>query len=129
MRVQRFRNSLFALVAFLWLPVSAHCQLESIPGMDFLRCGDETPASHQPARDCSDCCAIEKSQYRADHVRLTIPTPDLLPVLFTSVVSAADTLPAEVSLVILTVAPPDLPQRWHFLSRAALPVRAPSLAS
>jgi len=127
-RVRRFRNGLFALVASLWLPASAHCQLESVPGLDFLRCADETPASHQSARDCSDCCVVEKSQYRADHSRLILPTPDLLAVLFTSVVSAADKLPAKVSLPILTAAPPDLRQRWHFLSRAALPIRTPSLA-
>jgi hypothetical protein len=127
--VRRFSHSLFALVALLWLPVSAHCLFEAVPGLEFLRCADETPASHQSARDCNDCCAVEKSHYRAEHVRLTVPTPVLLPVCFVPPASVADTLPAEVSRSLLTTAPPGLPPRWQFLCRTALPVRAPSLAS
>ena len=128
-RVRRFNNTVFALAAFLWLPVSVHCQLESIPGLEFLRCADETPSSQNPAEDCSNCCAVEKSQYRTKHVRLTIPTLDLLPLCFTPALSAADNLPVEVSLGILTAAPPQLRKTWQFASRTALPVRAPSLAS
>jgi hypothetical protein len=41
----------------------------------------------------------------------------------------ARSLPDEVSAGILTAAPPQLLKTWHFFSRAALPARAPSLAS
>ena len=127
--VRRFRNILFALAALLWLPVSAHCQFESIPGLEFLRCSVETSTAHNSAKDCSNCCAVEDSQYRAEHVRLTIPTPDLFPVFVVPVLSAASALPVEASLGILTAAPPQLLKTWHFTSRMALPARAPSLAS
>ena len=127
--MRRFRNILFVLTALLWLPASVHCQLESLPGLEFLHCDAETPASHDPTEDCRDCCAVEKSQYRAEHDRLTIPAPVLLPVPFAPVLPATAILPAEVSPGIRTLAPPELPQRWHFLTRTAPPVRAPSLAS
>jgi len=120
---------MFALVAILWLPVSAHCQLESVPGFEFFRCTVETPSSHNPVKDCNNCCAAEKSQYRAEHVRLNVPPSDFLPVFSAPVLPAASALPTEVSLGILTAAPPELFKTWHFASRTALPARAPSIAS
>ena len=127
--MRRFQNIVFALAAFLWLPVSAHCQLESVPGLEFLRCSIKASDSQQPAKDCSDCCAVEKSQYRAEHHRLTIPTPDLLLLSLAPVLPPATALPAEVSGGFLTAAPPELPTTWQFSARTALPARAPSIAS
>jgi len=126
--VQRFQNILFALAAFLWLPASAHCQLETVPGLGFLRCSVTAADTHHPAKDCCDGCASEQSQYRADHVRLNFPTPELLPVFSAPVLPVLNALSTEVSLGILTAAPPWLPS-WHFVSRTALPARAPSIAS
>lgn len=129
--VRCFRNILFALAAFLWLPVSAHCQLETVPGLEFLRCPADAQSSRGPSRDCGDsgCCAAEKSQYKAEQLRVTLPSPDFLPVSLTPIVDAASSLPAEVSLGVLTAAPPQLLRTWHFASRTALPARAPSIAS
>lgn len=127
-RVRRFQNIIFALAAFLWLSASAHCQLETVPGLEFLRCSVTAGNAHQPAKDCSNCCSVEQSQYRADHVRLNVPTPELLPVFSAPVLLVRTALPAEVSLGILTAAPPWLPSR-HFASRTALPARAPSITS
>lgn len=129
MGVRHFRNIFFALAAFMWLPVSAHCQLEFVPGFEFLRCNVTPVESHSPSKDCGSCCSVEKSQYRADQVRLNVPAPELLPSLPVTVLPEVNSLPVEVSLGILTAAPPELPQSWHFLSRTALPVRAPSIAS
>jgi len=129
--VRRFRNIWFALAALLWLPASAHCQLESLTGLEILKCADECPTSSAPAKNCKDCnacCAVEKSQFRGQHIRLTIPAPELI-----TSIHALLLLPerAELSPVPLdrTAAPPDLPQRWHFIARNALPVRAPSFVS
>ncbi|HLP78537.1 MAG TPA: hypothetical protein VK327_16655 [Candidatus Paceibacterota bacterium] len=125
--MRRFRNRLFALAAFFWLPVSAHCLLESVPGLEFLRCEPEASASHDPAKDCSSCCSVEKSQYHAETIRVTVP--DFLPLIATPALPVVRVLPAEVSLGILTAAPPEFPASRHFLLRAALLPRAPSLAS
>lgn len=126
--VRCFRNIIFALAAFLWLPASAHCQLETIPGLAFLRCSADTQSSHDPCKD-GGCCAVEKSPYQNASLRVTLPMLDLLPMLCAPLLKVTNTLPAEVSVGILTAAPPELLATWHFVSRTALPARAPSFAS
>jgi hypothetical protein len=128
--VRNFRSIFFALAAFAWLPVSAHCQLETVPGLEFLACKTTAPASN-PDSHCGDdgCCSAEKSEYKSEQLRLTLPLPDLLPVSLTPILDAANSLPAEVSVGILTAAPPQLRKTWQFASRTALPARAPSIAS
>jgi hypothetical protein len=129
--VRHFRSIFFALAAFLWLPVSAHCQLEAIPGLEFLQCDDDAKSEDGSRKDCRDagCCAVEKAQYKSELHRVTLPSPVFLPVAFASVFDTPTILRAEVNLGIVTAAPPELPGSWQFFLRAALPVRAPSLAS
>jgi len=129
--VRRFRSIFFALAAFLWLPVSAHCQLENIPGLEFLQCDDDAKSENGSRKDCRDtgCCAVEKAQYKSELHRVTLPSPVLLPVALTPGFDTVTILPAQVSVDILEAAPPHLPRPWQFSLRAALPVRAPSLAS
>ncbi len=125
-QVRRFRNIWFALVAVLWLPAVAHCQLEMLTGLEFLQCAEEAPASHTPARDCADCCSVEKAQFRVEHSRLSVPVPDWLPV-FLTIRASSETVPMpQTGALDRTSASPDLAHRWHFLRRTALPVRAPS---
>lgn len=126
--VRYFRNIVFALAAFLWLPVSAHCQLETVPGLEFLRCASDTQASRGHCNDAG-CCSAEKSQYKTDQARVTLPAPDLLPVSLTPISNVTSGLPDEVSVGVLTAAPPQLLKTWQFASRTALPARAPSIAS
>jgi len=128
MNVRNFRNILFALLAVLWLPTSVHCQLETVPGFEFLRCDFGNQSSKDDCNN-SGCCTVEKSQYRSEHAPLTPPLPDPSLMPLTALASVANVLPAEVSLGILTAAPPQLLKTWHFVSRAALPARAPSIAS
>lgn len=129
--MRRFRNIVFALAAFLWLPASAHCELEALSGFEFLHCAVETQSSDGANKGCNDCgcCAVEKSQYRSNHIFQNTPAPGLLPVLLAPWLESFQPLSAEVCLGILTAAPPGLLPSRHFLSRTALPVRAPSLAS
>ena len=131
--VRRFRNIWFALAAFLWLPVSAHCQLEALTGLEFLTCETDSSCHGDPksSSDNAGCCSVEKSQYhQAAQLRVTLPSPNWLPVVFASLMlPAANALPAEVCVGILTAAPPELLASRHFLFRTALPFRAPSLAS
>ena len=128
--VRYFRNIFFALAAFLWLPASAHCQLESVPGLEFLRCAVD---AQTPGRstDCSDsgCCAVEKLHYKSNQVRITIPSPDLLLLLPVALTDIADKLSNEVSAIALAAIPPELPKCWQFVFRTASPPRAPSFAS
>lgn len=129
--VRYFRNIFFALAAFLWLPASAHCGLASVTGISFFACSCDANYSGKPSSDSSNCgCfAAEKSQYKAGQLRVKLPSPKLLPFSLAPLPTPANTLPAEVSVGILTAAPPQLLKTWHFASRTALPARAPSLAS
>lgn len=130
-RVRRFRNMFFALAAFLWLPASAHCQLEIIPGFEFLACLTGSACHDSQSSDRSDkgCCSVEKSQYKTEQLRVTLPSPDLLPISLAPLLTPANSLPAKVCAGVLTAAPPQLLKTWHFASRTALPVRAPSITS
>jgi hypothetical protein len=129
--MRAFRSTFFVLAAFLWLPVSAHCRLETVPGFEFLACLTEGTCHDNKSSDRGDsgCCAVEKSQYKTQQPRLTLRSPELLPTSFAPIGDAANTLPAEGSVGILTAAPPELRTTWQFVSRTALPVRAPSIAS
>jgi hypothetical protein len=128
-QVRGFRNILFALAAFLWLPASVHCQLESVSGLEFLQCSAASDSSHNPGQDCDECCAVEKSHYLSGGIRLTAPAPVSLPLLLPPAAELIMDLPVATDSLLTADIPPDLPRRWQFLSRTALPARAPSLAS
>lgn len=122
------------LLALTWVLLTSHCKIEAMPGFEFLRCATDihAPAESESGGDpCKDagCCSIESTQYHAprQHQIAPIVVLDTIPAENCDVVGQS--LPKEVSLGILTAAPPELPTSWQFLSRTALPVRAPSLAS
>jgi len=125
--VTRFQKIISAFLLVAWLPITLHCSLESVPGLEFLRCASDTPNQS----DCSGdgCCAVEKSEYKTEQSRLTPPSPDLLQLPFVPVCSAVAASPAEVSVGILSAAPPELVKSWQFVFRTASPPRAPSFAS
>jgi hypothetical protein len=118
-------------LAVLWLPVSVHCQLEQMPGLDFLSCCDheDTTAPHQDD-DCEgDACAVvESGLYKSEERQISLPAPDLAPTMLLHSPS-----PTPVSSFVpqrdAGTAPPELCRLWQFSSRAALPPRAPSVVS
>ena len=128
--MQRLKNILFVLAAILWLPLSAHCQLEKFPGLAFLACASDSDSPGKNS-DCGDtgCCAVEKSQYKPNQIRITIPTPDLLPLVTAALPDIAGTLTDEISAAAFAALPPELPKCWQFVFRTAAPPRAPSFAS
>jgi len=118
-------------MALAWVPLTSHCQIEALSGIESLRCpaGDEAPVDEgDPCRDAG-CCSFDSSKYVPGSKH------DLKPIVFlASPLELLDSiplrsLPEEVCLGILTAAPPEIHSSWQFDSRAALPVRAPSLAS
>lgn len=132
--VRTIRITMVSLVALTWVLLTSHCKIEAMPGFEFLRCATDihAPAESESGGDpCKDtgCCAIESAQYHAPRQQ------ELAPVVVLAIVPpdnfgvVEQSLPKEVSLGILTSAPPELPTSWQFSLRTALPVRAPSLAS
>ena len=129
--VRTLRTVIVALLALAWVPLTSHCILESIPGLEFLRCACDTQLPSSSGDPCQDdgCCAVESAQYQSPRQQ------DLIPIVVFAIIPAEvfgvlqPSLPPEVSLGIVTSAPPDLTTSWQFSLRTALPVRAPSFAS
>lgn len=132
--VRTIRIAMVSLLALTWVLLTSHCRIEAMPGFEFLRCATDvhaTDTTNEGGDPCKEtgCCSIESAQYHAPRQH------EIAPVVIAAIVPADDfgiveqSLPKEVSLGILTAAPPELPSSWQFLSRTALPPRAPSLAS
>ncbi len=132
--VRTIRIAMVSLLALTWVLLTSHCKIEAVPGFEFLRCAtdihepSEAENSGDPCKDAG-CCSIEYAQYHAPRQH------ELAPLVVLAIVPAdkfgvvEQSLPKEVSLGILTAAPPELPTSWQFSLRAAIPVRAPSLTS
>lgn len=131
--VRSLRNIFFVLAAFAWLPMTSHCRIESVPGFTFLACVSETnchgDTKPQQQSEQSGCCSVEKSQYKSEQLRITLPTPEMLAIDAVQAFDLINTLPAEVCIGILNTGPPELPSTWQFSFRTALPARAPSFVS
>jgi hypothetical protein len=115
----------------LWLPATLHCQLEELPGLQFLTCCDhETEAPHQDDDCQTDFCAmVEGGLYKTNGSKVT--AAPMAARLIDDFALAASTdaqapgrrgLPATANLAELSVT-------WQFSYRAALPPRAPSFDS
>jgi hypothetical protein len=128
MAVRWFTKSAAVLMLALWVPVTMHCALETVPGFGFLQwcCGgDETS---QQDHDCSSdsCSVLESGFYRIED------NPAVAPSLAVVLALAASDWVAELRaepvlhFVPVSSAPPELPRFWQFSYRAALPPRAPS---
>ena len=120
-------------LALMWLPITSHCKLESLPAFAAILacCDHEDKASPHQDSDCEQdgCASVESGDYRTqDHDRLVV-APDLIPLDLPKAVVELRALPDEVSLGLFTTAPPEQRSIWNFALRTALPARAPSLAS
>ena len=120
---------LVVLLAAVWLPMTVHCQLESIPGLEFLACASENSSDESKSHCDDSCCSVERTAYKSEQVRQTLPLPDLLPMFSALLLSVSDTLIANLGSEVSTAAPPELSKRWQFIFRTASPLRAPTPAS
>ena len=116
-------------LALLWLPITSHCQLEVLPTLEFLACCDHEESAPHEDNDCEQdgCASVESGDYRTQEYEPVLVAPELSALYVAAAVLEA--LPADVSFGISTTAPPEQQRCWQFVLRAALPVRAPSLAS
>ena len=124
-KVARYMAAIILLVA--WLPATSHCLLGA--GSDTC-CGEHGQESESlPADrddDCGTCSNVESGLYK-------ISAPDNFDFSFQATL-AADLIgpePLTISPIALqrlsSRAPPGLTVRWQFLTRAALPGRAPAI--
>jgi hypothetical protein len=128
--MNRLGKAMALLLAVLWLPIATHCDLANLPGLEFLACCDHSDvAPHQDENCRQDACdVVESGNYKVEERPVSVPAPALLAVFLLPLVP--DNPPAlQASPNIATSTPPELPQRWQFVFRTALPPRAPSIAS
>ena len=125
------KSVLATWLAVFWTVAAGYCQIEVLPGMEFLRCvpGQESvPVSGSHCGD-SVCASIESGQYKTDCERVTAPPPLLtLAVCALAFVEAPlSDQEAKLALIIAEATAP--PKPWQFSHRTALAPRAPSIAS
>lgn len=130
-QVRTLRTVFILAFALGWAPLMSHCKLESVPGFEFLQCSNDAQPSKQGGDPCKDgfCCSMELAKYHSQR------QPEFIPAILFAILPednfyvVEQSLPAEVSLGVLTAAPPELRNSWQFSFRTALPPRAPSFAS
>jgi hypothetical protein len=129
--VKSLRIILTLVMVTLWPLVVSHCDLEQLPGLQFLACGDGAPDTPQHDDDCETdgCASLESGSYKAEDGRLAILASPVVWSAFLTATSLETERAAAADRTILDSAPPELPNVWQFASRTALPPRAPTFAS
>jgi len=129
-----FRHFIAVVLLALWLPATQHCGLEAAGffsmdgshGTAAVCCnGSGTACSHD------GCRVVESEVSKPTNEAIKVPAPSLLAcACFICLQLLIPDMSAEPTLV---VAEADRAQRWvpawHFVRRAALPARAPSLVA
>jgi hypothetical protein len=128
--VSKLTKVLSLTVLAVWGLASMHCKLEAVPGFDFLKicCFADSTSSSSKECDSDGCGAVEDGNYRAEEQTAFAPQPLLVLAVVSSLIEAA--LPEVSAHCFASPQPsPELPTAWRFSQRAALPPRAPSIAS
>jgi hypothetical protein len=119
-------------VLVVWFGCTVNCAIADLAGGGSTACckDDGRGRSDQSPSDSGKCvCGFIKSGgYLSQEGAVLIPQPlEVLCLLDTSLQYEA--LVRRPGLVEISLSPPDILRAWQFFLRAALPVRAPSLAS
>ena len=125
-----WKRLLAGALVVLSVPMTMHCSLESLAGMEFLVCCPHEEAAPHQDSDCEDdaCAVVESGCYKTENNRVAVPTPMLVPVLLLTPLLRLEVIPA-VNHVAFDASPPELRTTWQFSFRAALRPRAPSFVS
>jgi hypothetical protein len=125
--VSRLTKFVALVVLVLWGLAAMHCQLETLPGLDFLKscCLGESAASSPNDCGSEGCCAVEDGNYRSEEQTASAPQPFFVLALLSPAIEVP--LPElRADSVITYPSPPELSKVWQFSHRTALPPRAPS---
>ena len=127
-KVARYMAAIILLVA--WLPATSHCLLGAAGGVPDTCCGEHgqgnEPAPADRDDDCATCDNVESGLYK-------ISAQDNFTFAFQATLTAdlIGSVPLPISPIALqrlsSRAPPGLTVRWQFLTRTALPGRAPAV--
>lgn len=127
MRRRLLNIAMIGLMAFLWLAQASHCHAGSIPGLDFLGCTSNNAENEAHSCCGGTCKTIETRQTKTDEKkRVASPQPEIPRWLTSSLIAFLLSEPETDRGNAFADVPPEFPKCWQFLSRTALPVRAPS---
>ena len=116
---------LFGLIlALAWVPITSHCSWESVIGGDFFKCAPVEKGDC--SNDGDNCAAVESGTYKVPDATPAISAPVFAVVLLQI---PAPSVPPSRLIAPSTAAPSQIPVSWQFVSRTALPPRAPSFVS
>ncbi len=130
--MSRVRHMTALLLLALWLPATFHCLLEVLDTTGTLACAQpsaETTHHHQES-DCDyDGCSVVEGGWVWN--ALPASAPDIPAALWAALVLwvAACYVPPVIRFPGSGPAPPFAIRLWLFITRTALPVRAPSFVS
>jgi hypothetical protein len=121
--MKRLRQIVGLVLMLLWVPITAHCTLEDVPGLAFLKCATDT----EQERDCEgdSCTQLESATYKISDTHADFLPPALTEIFAFIMVGFR----ADEQLITVIETPPEIPCSWQFLFRTALPPRAPSFVS
>jgi hypothetical protein len=127
--VKWLRTIAVLVLAVLWTPVSVHCQLEQLPGLEFLSCCSHEDIVPHEDDDCEgDACAVvESGFYKTEERQASLPAPEFEVLEFAAPPTNLVLTSTDADGPLCSTVPPELPHTWQFIFRAALPPRAPSL--
>lgn len=120
--VSRLRFIFALLLATLWLPATLHCALEEAGLI-----GEACTVDKSDVCANDSCATVEATHYKSPDLLAVVLAPTLFVCL-----DLAELNPTEAIIVPLVSpersdCPLEVPRTWHFVARAALPARAPSL--
>jgi hypothetical protein len=118
------------LLLAVWMPATMCCALERAGVPFFQQCCEDDSSESSPKAPCTDktCCLLESGNYQTANPAPLLVTPESVFSLL-ALVFIEPPQPKPGSAELSDSSPPELSVAWQFLSRTALPVRAPSLAS
>ena len=123
------RKCALVMLLALWVPMSSHCLLVTLSGLDSLSCCSHeeasTDASHEDECSTDACATIESGFYKTEKARVAAPHPELQLALFDGLELEA-TPHRSASPPLDAKFPPELTSSLHFRMRAAIPARAPT---
>jgi len=118
------------LLLAVWMPATMCCALERAGVPFFQQCCEDDSAESSPEAPCTDktCCLLESGNYQTANPVPLVVTPESVFSLL-ALVFIEPPQPKPGSAGLSDSSPSELSVGWQFLSRTALPPRAPSLAS
>ncbi len=127
--VRLLRTMLTVLLAVAWMPLTAHCQIEKVVEVEVLSCAPAETGGTCDGSPCDggSCCAWESGQFHLPQSQPPAAAP--LAAVLALVSTVATTQAAAAVDRVLDPSPSDSRRPWQFSLRAALPPRAPSIAS